>query len=88
MKCITWLRTKIRDLLYWNGFIRLFMEMFSDVALTAALNLYTADWSHSSSQVYYSNVLAVILLATLGIVPPIILCFFKYKWARTSEINF
>ena len=75
-------------MLFWNGFIRLFLEMFADMALTAALNVHTANWSHPSTKVQYSNILAVIFLVILGTVPLVLLCFFKRKWHLIKDENF
>ena len=39
-----WLYYKLSAFLLWNGFIRLFMEVFQELALHSALNLHTIDW--------------------------------------------
>ena len=44
--CWKWLFRKLQPHLFWNGLIRLFIEVFQEVALIGALNLHTAEeWS-------------------------------------------
>ena len=62
---ITWctnriacLVNKLSTYLFWNGLIRLFMEIFFEVAFASALNLYTVDWDSPFPSVKYSNLLS------------------------------
>jgi len=62
-KCFNKCRHKLQGKLIWNGLIRLYLETFADVSITAFLNTYTADWSNRSPVVMYSNVLAIAFLS-------------------------
>ena len=42
--CMKKLEDKIGNYLYWNGLIRLSMEVYFDVTLLAVLNVYVMDW--------------------------------------------
>ena len=44
-RIVSKLHTKISNYLYWNGFHRFYMELFSDLTFLSILNLYTADWN-------------------------------------------
>ena len=43
-KLINKLYNKLGPYLYWNGLLRLYMEMFFELALLSALNLHMANW--------------------------------------------
>ena len=78
--CLHTIRLKLKRKLIWNGLIRLFLEIYADMAMTAFLNLYTADWSTESSVVLFSNVLSVVFLTLAVTVPIILICFFSKNW--------
>lgn len=86
--CFQRLRLKVQQKLLWNTFIRLFMEMFADMAITAFLNVYTADWDSASSVVRYSNMLAVIFLTILGLTPLLLICIYQSKWSQVHDEGF
>ena len=67
--CWKWLFKKLSPHLFWNGLIRLFIEVFQEVALIGALNLHTVEWSSSFMTVEYSNYLALIFTSLIFLVP-------------------
>ena len=71
--------SKISKFLYWNGLIRLYMEIYLDLAICALLNLKTMYWEEKLSAVSFSNVLAIISVACLGIIPIFLIVFFRWK---------
>ena len=44
--CISKLNSYIGSYLFWNGFIRLYMELYAGLALSSVLNMHTGedDW--------------------------------------------
>ena len=43
--CVKSLRLKLASLLFWNGLIRVFMEVYHEAALLSVLNVHTVDWT-------------------------------------------
>lgn len=86
------LATKARNLLeaklIWNGSIRLFMEIYLDLALSAFLNVYTADWDSSSHAVDYSNIIAIIALALTAVAPFLLVWHYSRNWDHVYEPEF
>lgn len=87
-ECIMRLRLKLQQKLIWNTFIRLFLEMYADMAITAFLNVHTADWDSPSDVVRYSNTLAVVFLAILCLVPLALICIHKSNWQLVQQEEF
>ena len=56
------LHTKISNYLYWDGFHRFYMELFSDLTFLSILNLSTADWNTPFLSVKISNYLSIVTL--------------------------
>ena len=65
-------------IIYWNGLIRLFLELYRDLALLSILNLYTAEWDSAYSSVRFSNSLSATFFAIIMSVP-IILAVLMYR---------
>ena len=70
---------KLSPYLFWNGFIRLFMEVFQEIALHSILNLLAIDWDSPFEAVKYSNVLALIFTGLVVFVPPFLTVFYCCK---------
>ena len=68
----------LRPIIYWNGLIRLFLELYQDLALLSFLNLYTAEWDSVYDSVRYSNNLSAIVFAIVLAVP-LILAIVMYR---------
>ena len=60
------LHTKISNYLYWDGFHRFYMELFSDLTFLSILNLYTADWNTPFLSVKISNYLSIVTLIVIA----------------------
>ena len=74
---------KLRRYLYWNCLIRLYMEVFKDMALLTVLNMHTVNWDSPHASVIFSNYVALLILLLIGLLPPVFLIFFcckKDKW--------
>ena len=65
-------------IIYWNGLIRLFLELYRDLALLSFLNLYTAEWDSVYSSVRFSNSLSATFF-TIVVLVPIILAVLMYR---------
>ena len=63
---------KLGPKLYWNGLIRLFLELYQDLALLSFLNLYTAEWDSVYDYVCYSNNLSAAVFTVVLAVPLIL----------------
>ena len=78
---ISKITNKLRRYLFWNGFLRLYMELYSGLALSAVLNIHTSTddknsffkWVEIS---YWASFFSIILLATL---PILFIIFFSVK---------
>ena len=68
--------SKIGTLLYWNSFIRFYMEVYLDFAICALLNLKTMYWDEKLSAVSFSNVFAITTIAFSGIIPAFLVGFY------------
>ena len=62
----------LRPIIYWNGLIRLFLELYQDLALLSFLNLYTAEWDSVYDYVCYSNNLSAAVFTVVLAVPLIL----------------
>ena len=70
--------------MFWNGYIRLFMEVFQELALHSALNIHTLQWDSPFEAVKYSNYLSIIFLSLVCIVP---ICLTILYCAKTKELK-
>ena len=85
-KCWKKIVKSIGGILLWNGLIRLYMEMYQDLAQASVINMYTADWQTNFTWVNISNYYALagfILVTAL----PILLfipfyCCRRKKWSE------
>ena len=62
-------KTWLKQYLFFNGMIRLLMESFFELVLTASLNIHTADSEDRLPAEEYSNALAIIFLAVCILSP-------------------
>lgn len=60
---------KIRKVIYWNGILRLFLELYQDLALQSYLNIMTAEWDSVYPSVQYSNYLSVFVISLVVALP-------------------
>ena len=73
---------------FWNGFIRLFMETFFELALAAIVNIHTADWETPYRGVRYSNALALIVLILMGLLVPFLIILYFRNFSILGEARF
>ena len=69
---------KLGKSFYWNGLIRLFLELYQDLALLSFLNLYTAEWDSVYDSVRYSNNLSAVVFGIV-LALPLILAIVMYR---------
>ena len=74
--------------MFWNGQIRLFMELFIELGLLACLNMANADWETPFPSVMYSNNLALDFLIVTCLLPVVFLLFYCYRRANWSNEDF
>ena len=74
---------KLKEYLYWDGTIRLFMVLFFDITLFAILNLHTVDWQSEFASIKASNAVAVIsMIIACGT-----LVLFTVSYFRLPKVN-
>ena len=77
--CLKALRRRLATLLFWNGLIRLFMEVYLEAVLLSVHNLKSIVWYDSSLHIA-SNILAIIFVLVFCLLPLFLIYFFgKYK---------
>ena len=59
---------KIGSYLYWEGFNRLYMELYFDLNFLSILNLHTADWDTAFISERISNYVSAFVLAFVNLV--------------------
>ena len=74
-------KKKLRDYLFANGSIRLYMLAYLNLNLFSALNIAEMRWQPGLKVVNLSNVFAVVVFVSTIVLPPIIIVYF---W-RTRE---
>ena len=77
------LEIKIRNYLYWNGFIRFFIEAYLDFALLAMINLRSLKWDTAFTAEMLCNVFAVSVVIAIIILPIVLTVFFLCKKSET-----
>ena len=63
--CVQKIYAKLGAYLYWNGVIRVQMELFLELAVLTVLNVNTVDWLTQFKSVIISNIVSVSLLTIL-----------------------
>ena len=81
-------KSKCMTYFFWNGFIRLFMETFLELALAAIINIRTADWQTSFPSVKYSIALALISLVLIGLFFPVLIILYCRSFSVLGEARF
>ena len=81
-------KQKLEAYFFWNGLIRLFMEISFELILTAMLNVQTADWQTSIHEVRYSTALSIISLALVAIVFPFLSVLYYRNMGILSKKSF
>ena len=90
--CISKLNNYIESYLFWNGFLRLYMELYSGLALSSVLNIHAGedDWDSPFYWVevsYYSARVSIYLVAMLPILFFVPLYFIKRDEWSTEEFK-
>ena len=76
---------KLSVYFFWNGLIRLFMEVFFEIAFASSLNLYTADWNTSYFAVKYSNILSSIFCIGSALITIFLIIFYSKNLSRIED---
>ena len=84
-KCCQNLRKKIGNYLYWNGILRLYLEVIFDLSIMSVLNIYTAAWDSSFQSEKVSNAISICLLALLVLVPVVFVPFLFCKRRQWND---
>ena len=74
-----WANKKIGGYLYFDGLLRLYMEIFFDIAMISCLNLYTAEWDSLFEIEKASNFLSVVFVILISALPPILVFIYCLK---------
>ena len=75
----------LANFLFWNGLLRLFIEIYSGMALASVLNTYTVDWQSPFKWVSVSNYSGLISLIIIVSIP--ILLFLPFYCRRRAQWN-
>ena len=81
-------KSRCMSYFFCNGFIRLFMETFFELALTALVSIHTADWGTSFPGGRYSNGLSLISLFLLSMIPLCLTVFYCRSFKALTEVHF
>ena len=90
LKYLTKLNNYLSAYLFWNGLIRLFMEVYLGMALASVLSMYTVDWQSSFTFVKISNASGLVCLIIIVSLPILVLipfyCRRREHW-KTIEFK-
>ena len=85
---LAWARHKLEAYFFWNGLIRLFMEISFELILTAMLNVHTADWQTPFHEVRFSTALSIISLTLVAIIFPFLSLLYYRNLTILSKMSF
>ena len=81
----------ISAFLLWNGLIRIYMELYQDLSLIAALNMHTVDWESPFLWVKVANIYGLIGLIMATSLPILLMipfyCCKRAKWNNKEFQN-
>ena len=83
LKCLGKITNYLSGYLFWNGLIRLFMEVYLGMALAAVLNTIVADWQSPFKWVKVSNYAGLVSLILAISLP--ILVFLPFYCRRRAQ---
>ena len=78
-RAFKWANEKIGGYLYFDGLLRLYMEIFFDIAMISCLNLYTADWDSLFEVEKESNYQSVVFVILISALPPTLVLIYCLK---------
>ena len=61
------------------------MEVYQDIALNGAMNIYKADWETPFEAVTYSNYLALFFVILAGLVPIVLMLLYCCKIKKLKD---
>ena len=85
LRCLGKIVNFLASYLFWNGLIRLYMEIYLGMALAAVLNMHTVNWQSPFKWVAISNFSGLIALILLTALP--ILLFIPFYCRRRAQWN-
>ena len=81
-------KAKFSSYFFWNGLIRLFMETFFELVLTAVLNMRMVDWLTPYPAVNLSTALAMISLILVSVLSPFLVFLYWRNFSILAEDRF
>ena len=88
-KCMKKVIKFLKYYLFWNGLIRMYMEIYFGMALASVLNMHTVDWESPFEWVQVSNVAGLISLLLIAFLPiAVFVPFYLKKRALWNDKKF
>ena len=82
------INAKLGKYIFWNGSIRLYIEVYFEISLLSLLNInhienneYFTDFESSS----YSNILSIIYASTIVSIPVFLMMFIWFKMSKWQD---
>ena len=79
---------KFRNLLFWGGSSRFFIESYVQLALYTLLNLKEFEWDTFFTLITLSDVLAIVSLIVLVVLPIALVIFLAYNISNWNDEEF
>ena len=80
--------SKVRKIIFWNGLIRFYIEIYMDVAVCAFLNLKTMTWNDHLPALNFSNYFAILAVISLCVIPVGLIVFFAKRMNSWIDDDF
>ena len=88
LKCWTWLWQKLSQKIYFNAIIRVFMQLYQEIALLSLINIFQIDFESPYRSERYSNMLSIVFITLVTIVPAPLLIFSYIRRNEWNSVNF
>ena len=82
------MREKTKDLLYWNGLTRFFMEVYLDIAILAFVNLSHLEWNADLPAVNFSNLMALFVAILVCSIPILVIVHMVRSLKKVEQEDF
>ena len=79
---------KFRNLLFWGGTSRFFIESYVQITLYTLLNLKEFEWDKDFPLITLSDVLSIVSLAAIVTLPIVLVIFLACTMAKWSDGEF
>ena len=74
--CMKRVHKRLGTLLIWNGLIRVFMELYLELALLSLHNVTNLEWPSNSPLYLASNILAIFFLGLVCVIPIVLVVIY------------